>query len=158
MTTTNVTSVAVKPSSKPVSTIKTKALNTRKKSKATELSKELWRDKSNGKSPQLLWKIVTRNTLHQPGTRAGMLCLAEKYAILQACSTTSLYRRTKLMGKCRHTDKFKSKIFRNHQCLLFFDSGLHKSSAFSNLPLPRIFSSRTTSDLIIILCFSDTWH
>ena len=77
-----------------------------RKSDATELSKAFWLHKTNGKSPLITWEIVTQSTPHQPGARVYMLCLAEKCAILQACPTTSLNKRTELMGKCRPTNKF----------------------------------------------------
>ena len=82
-----------------------------RKSNATELSKAFWLDKTNGKSPQITWEIVTQTTPYQPGARAWMLCPTEKCAILQACPATSLDKRTELMEKCRHTNKFKLKIF-----------------------------------------------
>ena len=53
-----------------------------RKSNATEFSKAFWRDKSNGKRPKIIWKIVTGTTPYQPGARACMVCLAEKCAIL----------------------------------------------------------------------------
>ena len=54
------------------------------KSNATELSKAFWLDKTNGKSRQTTWEIVTQTTAYQPGARACMLRLTEKCAILQA--------------------------------------------------------------------------
>ena len=80
-----------------------------RKSNATELSKAFWFHKSNGKSPEITWEIVTQTTPYQPGARACMLCLTEKCAILQANPATSLNKRTELMGKCRHTNEFKFK-------------------------------------------------
>ena len=56
-----------------------------RKSNATELSKEFWLEKTNGKItsiPQITWEIVMQTTPYQPGARACMLCLTEKCAIL----------------------------------------------------------------------------
>ena len=82
-----------------------------RKSNATELSKAFWLDKIHGKSREITWEIVTQTTPYQPGARACMLCLTEKCAILQAYPATSLNKRTELMGKCHHTNKFKLKNF-----------------------------------------------
>ena len=81
-----------------------------RKSNATELSKAFWLEKTYGKIPQITWEIVTPTTPNQSGARACMLCITEKYAILQTCPVTPLNKRTELMGKCRHTNKFKFKL------------------------------------------------
>ena len=91
------------------------SLKYQRKSNATELSKAFCLDKTNGKSSQITWEIVTQATPYQPGARACMLCLTDKWAILQACPATSLNKRTELMRKCRHTNKFKLNNFSQHQ-------------------------------------------
>ena len=88
MTASCTTSVAVKRSSKPVFTTTARALEYQRKSNATELLKAFWFDKTNGKSPQITWEIVTQTTPYQPGTRACMLCLTEKCTIVQAYPAT----------------------------------------------------------------------
>ena len=86
-----------------------------RKSNAIELSKAFRFDKTNGKSPQITWEVVTETTPHQLGVWACMLCLTEKCAILQAHPATSLNKRTELMGKYRLTNKFKLKNFSLYQ-------------------------------------------
>ena len=61
-----------------------------RKSNATELSKAFWLDKTNGKSPQITWEIVTQATPCQTGARACMLYITEKCAIFQAYPATLL--------------------------------------------------------------------
>ena len=74
------------------------------KGKAKELSVYITREV--GESSQITLETVTRTAAYRPGTRACMLCLTEKYTILQARLTTLLNRRTELMGICRHINKF----------------------------------------------------
>ena len=100
----------VKRSSKPFSIITTRALNISKKPMLASSQRHSGVTKTMRKPP-ITWEIVTRITPYQPKARACMLCLTENCAILRACPTTSLNKKAELMGKYRHTNKFKSKSF-----------------------------------------------
>ena len=79
---------------------------------------------------ELLYKLFDLNLFvwrHSP-IRTCMLCLAEKYTILQVCPTISLNRRTELIGECRTLISLNKKFYRKRQGLLFSHPGSYKSS------------------------------
>ena len=82
------------------------------KSKATELSKYIWACKDSGLNPTISWKIICKAKPYHHGSRQCNLCLAEKYYILTANRSTTLNKRTELVNKCRHKNKYKLKQFK----------------------------------------------
>ena len=84
----------------------------REKSKATELSKYIWACKDSGLNPTISWKIICKANPYHYGSRQCNLCLAEKYYILTANRSTTLNKRTELVNKCRHKNKYKLKQFK----------------------------------------------
>ena len=81
----------------------------REKRNATELSKAVWRAKDAGVVPRIDWCITAKAQPHHPGSKTCNLCLEEKLAIIQADPTSTLNKRSELIGKCRHKSKFKLK-------------------------------------------------
>ena len=83
-------------------------LHPQKKS-ATELSKAYWelKEEEDGRPPDIFWSIVRHARPYNCGTRRCNLCLEEKFTILQADPTTTLNKRSELVAKCRHGNKFK---------------------------------------------------
>ena len=79
------------------------------KKNATELSKAYWelKEEENGRPPDISWSIVRHARPYNGGTRRCNLCLEEKLTILQADPTTTLNKRSELVAKCRHGNKFK---------------------------------------------------
>ena len=78
------------------------SFNSDSKRNATELSKFIWSCKDSGLNSIISWKIIL-------STRGKVcnLCLAEKYAILIANDVALLNKRTELVNKCRHKNKYK---------------------------------------------------
>ena len=73
---------------------------------ATELSIAYWNAKDSGHEPVIKWSIADRATTYQPGSRSCNLCLSEKLAILLADKHAAFNKRSELMAKCRHKNKY----------------------------------------------------
>ena len=74
------------------------SFKTSSKRHQTELSRLVWRLKDEGHIPVIKWSIVCN---------AKLLCLAEKLAILCPNPDTTLNKRSELVAKCRHCNKYK---------------------------------------------------
>ena len=72
-----------------------------------ELSRLVWRLKDEGHIPVIKWSIVCNAKLYSSGAMHCQLCLAEKLAILWADLDTMLNKRSELVAKCRHRNKYK---------------------------------------------------
>ena len=81
----------------------------RQKSNATELSKYVWSCRDAGYELTNAWSIVCHAKPYQQGDKQCQLCLAKKYSILTADPSTTLNKRTELVNKCRHKNKYKLK-------------------------------------------------
>ena len=79
------------------------------KRNSTELSKAVWKCKDKGGDPQLQWEVTAQSYPYEPGAKECNLCNDEKLAILMADPSTSLNKRSELISKCRHKNKFKLK-------------------------------------------------
>ena len=79
------------------------------KSNATELSKYVWSCRDAGYEPTIAWSIVCHAKPYQQRHKQCQLCLAEKYSILTVDPSTTLNKRTELVNKCRHKNKYKLK-------------------------------------------------
>ena len=97
----------VRPSSKPdFATIAYHSKDQRKMN-ATELSKAAWDCKNRGIEPLISWSIICKAAAFKSSAKRCNLCPAEKLAILQADQRTLLNKRSELISKCRHRNKFK---------------------------------------------------
>ena len=76
----------------------------------TELSKHIWQLKRNVTEFNLKWKIAAYATPYRCCTRRCDLCLTKKYIIARAKKNNLLNKRTELISKCRHRNKY---IFAN---------------------------------------------
>ena len=72
----------------------------------TELSKEVWRIKNKGFVPKIKWKIVKQIPAYNPEMKKCLLCLGEKVEILERESVNLLNKKSELVSKCRHKNKF----------------------------------------------------
>ena len=70
----------------------------------TELSKYLWTLKANGTDYHLKWSMYASR--YEYDSRRCDLCLIEKIIIALADSKVLLNKRTELISKCRHRNKF----------------------------------------------------
>ena len=72
----------------------------------TELSKEVWRIKENGGQYTIKWEIIGQYHPYNPSTKKCQLCLNEKLHILEYNEQNLLDKRSEIISKCKHKDKF----------------------------------------------------
>ena len=75
----------------------------------TELPKYIWQPKDESKSYNIRWNIFMYETPYKCGTRRCDLCLTEKYVIARADQEHLLNKRTEIISKCRHRNKYLMK-------------------------------------------------
>ena len=75
---------------------------------STRLSRHtcLWRLKDGNKPYSIRWCVVRRAASYSNISERCNLCLAEKLKIAWADKTRSLNKRSELVSKCRHENKF----------------------------------------------------
>ena len=88
------------------------SLNNTKKINSTELSKYLWKLKSECKNYHINWSIITPARAYSNGSKRCKLCLSETLCILQARKENLLNKRDELISKCRHENKFYMKNYK----------------------------------------------
>ena len=88
----------------------TKSFRNAQYSNETVLSTHIWSLKTSEKPYVIKWAIAARASPYKCGTRRCNLCITEKYIIATADPATLLNKRTELLSKCRHNNKF---IMRN---------------------------------------------
>ena len=74
--------------------------------KSTELSKQVWVHKNKGHNYQIQWNVIKEAASYRCGARICSLCLAEKLQIIKAKPEGQLKKRSELISKCRHKNKF----------------------------------------------------
>ena len=72
----------------------------------TVLSKYIWDLKFSDTDVSIKWSIVTRARSYRGNPSRCYLCLMEKLCILSADKSTLLNKRSELITKCRHENKF----------------------------------------------------
>ena len=72
----------------------------------TELSKYIWQLKNKAKNYNICWKIFMYAMPSKCGARCCDLCLTEKYVISHADQEHLLNKRTKIISKCCHRNKY----------------------------------------------------
>ena len=73
---------------------------------STRLSRHIWRLKDENKPYSIRWSVVRRAAPYSNISKRCNLCLAEKLEIARADKTRSLNKRSELVSKCRHENKF----------------------------------------------------
>ena len=73
---------------------------------STRLSRHIWRLKDENKPYSIRWSVVRRAAPYSNISKRCNLCLAEKLEIAWADKTRSLNKRSELVSKCRHENKF----------------------------------------------------
>ena len=84
----------------------TKSFRSRRYCNESELSKYVWKLKDNNTNFILKWSIASFASPYKCGTRKCDLCLSEKVVIVRADPKFLLNKRTELVSKCRHRNKF----------------------------------------------------
>ena len=72
----------------------------------TELSKELWQTKMKNYTPEITWRIIRKCLPYNYNSRKCDLCLNEKLEIALYKGQNLLNKKTELISKCRHQNKF----------------------------------------------------
>jgi len=78
---------------------------------ATELSKHIWELKKSNKPYSITWEIVESAPAYSNVSKKCQLCLAEKFNILMADKAVALNKRSEIVGKCRHQNKYYLSAF-----------------------------------------------
>ena len=52
------------------------------------------------------WKIIDKSHPYKNGSKRCNLCITEKLHIINADETNSINKRSELISKCRHENKF----------------------------------------------------
>ena len=76
------------------------------KAKKSELSKYVWQLNQNNVPNSITWEVAARAKPFQCSNLRCYLCLNEKLAIALAEQSTMLNKRTEIVSKCRHKNKF----------------------------------------------------
>ena len=84
----------------------TKSFRLKKYENETELSKHIWKLKDNATDYVIRWNVASRASPYKCGTRRCDLCLSEKVCIVRSEPRGLLNKRTELISKCRHRNKF----------------------------------------------------
>ena len=82
------------------------SINNQKYQNSTALSKHIWSLKDNNVPYSIKWSVQKKATAYKNTTGKCNLCVAEKVAIIKADKTKSLNKRTELVSKCRHENRF----------------------------------------------------
>ena len=80
-----------------------KSFNHRNRKSDNELSNEFWRIKDNKHNANITWEILDR---HQALNTRCSLCLNEKLIIALHRDNSMLNRRTEILNKSRHKNKY----------------------------------------------------
>ena len=83
------------------------------KKNETELSKKIWELKEKNVPYKLSWKILKHGHPYRGGMRTCDLCLTEKVLILTSKDEHLLNKRSEILNKCRHTNKFMLEKYLN---------------------------------------------
>ena len=80
--------------------------------KETELSKYIWKLKDQNIKFTIKWNVEAMAIPYTCGSKRCDLCLTEKLLIAKADPKTLLNKRSEIISKCRHHNKFTLKRFR----------------------------------------------
>ena len=75
----------------------------------TELSNELWSIKNSKCTPNIVWEIFQKH--QNPNTKRCSLCLNEKLEIARYKEHNLLNKRSEMINKCCHQNKFALALY-----------------------------------------------
>ena len=84
----------------------------RKYLKSSEPSQHVWKVKDQGRSYRISWKVKNKAIPYFSGTKRCDLCLSEKLCIPKVDKSSLLNKRSELISKCRHENKFYVKNYK----------------------------------------------
>ena len=83
-----------------------KSFNHEKHKNDTQLSNELWKIKASKEEPVFVWKNLGQHQPYNVNTKWCLLCLNEKLQITIYRENNMLNKRTEIISKCRHRNKY----------------------------------------------------
>ena len=87
------------------------SLRNRNYSNSTELSRHIWTLKDNNTNFTINCSILATAPAYRNKSKRCHLCLTEKLYLVRAKKQSLLNKRTELISKCRHENKFYLAIF-----------------------------------------------
>ena len=84
-------------------------------SNSTELSKHIWTLKDSNTNFTINWSILATAPAYSNKSKRCHLCLTEKLYLIRAKKPSLLNKRTELISKCRHENKFYLTNFTSRQ-------------------------------------------
>ena len=84
-------------------------------SNSTELSKHIWTLKDSNTNFTINWSILATAPAYSNKTKRCHLCLTEKLYLIRAKKPYLLNKRSELISKCRHENKFYLANFTSRQ-------------------------------------------
>ena len=78
----------------------------RKYANSTELAKHIWKLKDNKENYKINWSIISSASAYNNISKRCNLCITEKLHIIKADKARNLNKRTELISKCRHENKY----------------------------------------------------
>ena len=72
----------------------------------TELSKFVWNLRNKGQDFDISWSIIDKALSYSNMNKRCNLCISEKLHIINADKSTLLNKRSELVSKCRHQNKY----------------------------------------------------
>ena len=79
----------------------------------SKLSGYIWTLIDQAQNYEIKWSILQRSTPYRAGSKRCNLCLWEKLHILKGDKEKMINKREELINKCRHTNKFLLKNFKD---------------------------------------------
>ena len=86
-------------------------------SNSTELSKHIWTLKESKTNFTINWSILATASAYSNKSKRCHLCLTEKIYLVRAKKPSLLNKRTELISKCRHENKFYLANFTSRQTI-----------------------------------------
>ena len=88
-----------------------KSFNFEKYRNESELSKEVWKIKDTGNNYFIKWSIIRKCPSYNQSTKRCLLCINEKTDIALYKENNLLNKKSELVSKCRHQNKFSLSRF-----------------------------------------------
>eukprot|EP00794_Sanderia_malayensis_P007635 gene7635-biopygen6221 len=85
----------------------------RRYEKSTELSKHIWKLNDRNEKHEIKWSIIARAQAYSNESKKCNLCLTEKLKIAKASTAGLLKKRSEMVSKCRHENKFYISNFKD---------------------------------------------
>ena len=93
-----------------------KSFNNERYKTDTELSKEVWDVKERNGTPNVTWRIFGKFQPYNPESKRCYLCLNEKLEITLHKEDNIINKRSEVISKCRHKNKYKLMNMTSYGC------------------------------------------